>query len=176
MTPHLDPELKAKVTSIALTSNLSHLAVGLGDGTVLLYRHLLQNLTTNPTALASLPKARVVHESPEPITGLGFREAGPLGTASSKAPESDRGGATLSLFVVTTNRVLNATVSGRVGEARTIDEVGCGLGCAAMDWERRDMVIARDEAIYLYGPEGRGACYAYEGGHCFSFLQIETNA
>ena len=32
-----------------------------------------------------------------------------------------------------------------------------------MDWERRDMVVARDEAIYVYGPEGRGACYAYEG-------------
>ncbi|WVQ96313.1 hypothetical protein IAU59_003417 [Kwoniella sp. CBS 9459] len=140
------------VSSIALTSNLSHLAIGLGDGTVLLYRHLLQSLTTSPTALTSLPKARVIHESHEPITGLGFRE-----------PSLDDPVPGVSLFIVTTNRVLSATVSGKGGEARTIDELGCGLGCAIMDWDRKEMIVARDEAIYLYGPDGRGACYAYEG-------------
>lgn len=154
-----------QVSAVALTSNLSHLAIGLGDGTVLLYRHLLQSLTTSPTSLTSLPKARVIHESPEPVTGLGFREASsPSATAPSRAPESDKSGpSSLSLFIVTTNRVLSAPVSGKGGEARTVDELGCGLGCAVMDWERREMVLARDEAIYLYGPEGRGACYAYEG-------------
>ncbi|KAK8858833.1 hypothetical protein IAR55_003063 [Kwoniella newhampshirensis] len=141
------------VSSIALTSNLSHLAVGLGDGTVLLYRHLLQSLTTSPTSLTSLPKARVIHESNEPITGLGFRE--------SSEKDSSSGG--LSLFIVTTNRVLCAPVSGRGGETRTIDELGCGLGCAVMDWDRKEMIVARYEAVYLYGPDGRGACYAYEG-------------
>jgi hypothetical protein len=151
------------VTSIALTSNLSHLAIGLGDGTVLLYRHLLQSLTTSPTALTTLPKPRVVHESQEPITGLGFRETSSGSISATKAPESDKGTTSLSLFIVTINKILNVTVSGRVGETRTIDDLGCGLGCAAMDWDRRDMVVARDEAIYLYGPEGRGACYAYEG-------------
>jgi vacuolar protein sorting-associated protein 11 len=25
------------------------------------------------------------------------------------------------------------------------------------------MVVARDEAIYVYGAEGREGCYAYEG-------------
>ncbi|KAK4689022.1 vacuolar protein sorting-associated protein 11, partial [Tremellales sp. Uapishka_1] len=147
------------VSSIALTSNLSHLAIGLGDGTVLLYRHLLQSLTTSPTSLTSLPKARVIHESSEPITGLGFREPS-SSTTRSKAPENSNA---VSLFIVTTNRVLCAPVSGKGGETRTIDELGCGLGCAVMDWDKREMIIARDEAIYLYGPEGRGACYAYEG-------------
>jgi hypothetical protein len=32
-----------------------------------------------------------------------------------------------------------------------------------MDWDRRNMIIARDEGIFLYGPEDRGECYAYEG-------------
>ncbi|WVR06576.1 hypothetical protein IAU60_003608 [Kwoniella sp. DSM 27419] len=140
------------VSSIAVTSNLSHLAIGLGDGTVLLYRHLLQSLTASPTALNFLPKARVIHESREPITGLGFREA-----------EDKDGAAGISLFIVTTNRILSASVSTRGAEARTIDELGCGLGCAVMDSERREMIVARDEAIYLYSSEGRGACYAYEG-------------
>ena len=141
---------------------------------MLLYRHLLQSLTTSPTALTTLPKPRVVHESPEPITGLGFRETS-SSSITAKAPENDKGAASLSLFIVTTNKILNVTVSGRVGETRTIDDVGCGLGCAAMDWDRRDMVVARDEAIYLYGPEGRGACYAYEGifdGHGKKMLSL----
>jgi hypothetical protein len=154
---------------MALTSNLSHLAIGLGDGTVLLYRHLLQSLTTSPTSLTSLPKARIVHESQEPITGLGFRE--PVSSSASKA-SAPNNTAQLSLFIVTISRVLCAAVSGRVGEVRTIDELGAGLGCTSMDWDKREMIIARDEAIYLYGTEGRGACYAYDG---MSLFRTEAN-
>ncbi|EPQ57796.1 hypothetical protein GLOTRDRAFT_114433 [Gloeophyllum trabeum ATCC 11539] len=144
------------VSTIALSASLSHLAVGLGDGTVLLYRHLDQSLFSGSTSLTSVPKPRVIHESPtEPVTGLGFRE-----------PNVDDGGApTLHLFIVTTNRVLCYQASGRGsgGSASVVDEVGCGLGCATMDWKRRDMVIAREEAIYTCGVDGRGPCYAYEG-------------
>ena len=56
-----------------------------------------------------------------------------------------------------------ASTSAKGGDARTIDEMGCGLGCAVMDWDKREMIVARDEAVYVYGAEGRGACYAYEG-------------
>nr|KIR44800.1 vacuolar membrane protein [Cryptococcus bacillisporus CA1280] len=146
------------VSSVALTSNLSHLAIGLGDGTVLLYRHFLQSLTTS-SSLTSFPKARVVHESHEPVTGLGFREHPPTDKSTPSKSASSHG---FGLFIVTTNRVLSAPVSGK-GETRTIDDVGCALGCAAMDSQRKEMVVARDEAIYLYGPDGRGACLAYEG-------------
>jgi hypothetical protein len=155
------------VSAVALTSNLSHLAIGLGDGTVLLYRHLLQSLTTSPTALTTLPKARIIldpnERAPEAITGLGFRE-GPVA--------GDKSGATTAtaLFIVTTNRVLAAPVSAKGGEARVLDETGSGLGCASMDWNKREMLVARDEAIYLYSPEGRGACYAYEGPK--SYVQV----
>lgn len=149
------------MSAIALTSNLSHLAIGLGDGTVLLYRHLLQSLTTSSTSLTSLPKARVIHESPEPITGLGFREGA---SQAARTSETDKSTApNLSIFVVTTNRVLSAVVSGRGGEAKTIDDKGAGLGCASMDWDRKELIVARDDALWLYGAEGRSQCYAYEG-------------
>ncbi|KAF9012567.1 vacuolar membrane protein [Cyathus striatus] len=160
------------VTTVALTSNLSHLAIGLGDGTVLLYRHLDQSLTSS-NSLTALPKVRTVHESPtEPITGLGFRE--PLSgsamehadeTAPSTNSNDDAIAKNLYLFVVTTNRVLCYQASGRGsgGIATEVDEVGCGLGCATMDWRGREMIVARDEAIYKCGTEGRGTCYAYEG-------------
>ena len=94
-----------------------------------------------------------MHESPtEPITGLDFREP------SEEVPNS-------YLFIVTTNRVLAYQASGKGsgGAATVIDEIGSGLGCATMDWHGKDVIVARDEAIYSCGIEGRGNCYAYEG-------------
>ncbi|KAF9459910.1 hypothetical protein BDZ94DRAFT_1324440 [Collybia nuda] len=135
-----------------ITASLSHLAIGLGDGTVLLYRHLDQSLLSL-SSLTSLPKPHTVHESPtEPITGLGFKE--PTDNSMN-----------LALFVVTTSHVLSYQVTGKGsgGSAMVVDEIGCGLGCATMDSKARDIVVARDEAIYVCGTEGRGACYAYEG-------------
>ncbi|KAF9447421.1 hypothetical protein P691DRAFT_760788 [Macrolepiota fuliginosa MF-IS2] len=140
------------VTTVALSATLSHLAIGLGDGTVILYRHLDQSLSSS-TSLTSLPKIRTVHESPtEPITGLGFREP------TEEVPN-------LYLFVVTTNRVLcyQASGKGSGGAPNVVDEIGTGLGCASMDWRGRDVVVARDEAIYVCNTEGRGNCWAYEG-------------
>ena len=141
------------VSTIALSATLSYLAIGLGDGTVILYRHLDQSIYSNSGSLSTLPKPRVIHESPtEPITGLGFRE-----------PTEDS--PNVYLFIVTTNRVLcyQASGKGSGGTPITVDEIGAGLGCATMDWKAREVVVARDEAIYLCGTESRGACYAYEG-------------
>ncbi|KAG8882014.1 hypothetical protein FRB97_008788 [Tulasnella sp. 331] len=144
------------VSTIALSESLSHLAIGFGDGSVMVYRNLDQSLFSGSTSLTALPKPKTIHESPaEPITGLGFREPSvPL-----------KAGDLLHLFIVTTNRVLCYIAGGKGsgGPPLVVDEVGCGLGCAVMDPVAREMIVARDEAIYLCGPEGRGACYAYEG-------------
>lgn len=140
------------MTTVALSDTLSHLAIGLGDGTVILYRHLDQSLASS-NSLTSLPKLRTIHESPtEPITGLGFREH------PDEMPNS-------YLFIVTTNHVLCYQASGKRsgGAPAIVDEIGTGLGCAVMDWKGRDVVVARDEAIYMCNTEGRGNCWAYEG-------------
>lgn len=137
---------------------MSQLAIGLGDGTVLLYRNLDQSLFSGSTSLTALPKPKIVHESPsEPVTGLGFRESRP---SKNDKPDKEN----LYLFIVTMNRVLSYIVSGKGSGAppTVIDEVGCGLGCAVMYQTSREMVVARDEAIYMCGPEGRGSCYAIE--------------
>lgn len=132
---------------------MSYLAVGLADGTVLLYRHLDQSLFSGSTSLTALPKPRTIHESPnEPITGLGFRE-----------PDEEI--SNVYLFIVTLNRVLAYQASGK-GSGSTptvVSEVGCGLGCAAMDRHARNMIVAKDEAIYVCGTDSRGSSYAYEG-------------
>ena len=121
---------------------------------VLLYRYLDQFIFSSSTHLTSLPKPKTIHESPtEPITALGFREP------SNKEKEHHH------LFIVTTSRILSYQVSGKgSGSAPSVvDELGAGLGCAVMDWGKRDIVVARDEAIYLCGVEGRGTAFAYEG-------------
>lgn len=135
---------------------MSYLAVGLADGTALLYRHLDQSIFSGSTSLTALPKPRTVHESPnEPITGLGFRE-------------SDEEISNVYLFIVTLNRVLAYQASGKgSGAAPTVvSEVGCGLGCATMDRYAKNMIVARDEAIYVCGIDNRGSSYAYEGDCC----------
>ncbi|TKY89951.1 hypothetical protein EX895_001249 [Sporisorium graminicola] len=96
------------------------------------------------------------------------------------------------LFIVTLSRVLRYVVVGKGagGSLAVLDDVGGALGCAAVIPPRSaisstatfgasasssqvhthsspgtagKMVIARDEAIYVIGQEGREACFAYEG-------------
>ncbi|EST08049.2 Zinc finger, RING/FYVE/PHD-type [Kalmanozyma brasiliensis GHG001] len=97
------------------------------------------------------------------------------------------------LFIVTLSRVLRYVVVGKGagGSPAVLDDVGGALGCAAIIPARPagssfaansalvsgsqtasaqsglgsagKMVIARDEAIYVIGQEGREACLAYEG-------------
>jgi len=73
----------------------------------------------------------------------------------------------MSLFIVTISHVLVYQVTGKVtgGNPTIVDEIGCGLGCASIDWRSQEMIVARDEAIFVCGTEGRGNCYAYEGEH-----------
>ncbi|GJJ12061.1 hypothetical protein Clacol_006302 [Clathrus columnatus] len=114
------------ISCLALTNNLSHLAVGLADGTVLLYRHISSSLQSS-TSLTSFPKPRVIHESPsDSVTGLGFREI------------SDEG-SPINLFIVTLSRTLVyvASPKGSASNATAVDEVGCDLGCTTMDWHKR---------------------------------------
>ncbi|KAJ4483791.1 hypothetical protein J3R30DRAFT_3837727 [Lentinula aciculospora] len=159
------------VSTVALSENLSHLAVGLGDGTVLIFRHLDQSLASSGS-LTTLPKPRTIHESPtEPITGLGFREPG--SHSSNHSPDvalkhsrelTDYNNPNLYLFIVTTNHVLVHQASGRgagSSSATVVDEIGAALGCAVMS--RSNIIVARDEAIYMCSIEGRQNAFAYEG-------------
>ncbi|KAG1853468.1 hypothetical protein DFJ58DRAFT_789543 [Suillus subalutaceus] len=136
-----DKRNQAPVSCFALSSALSFLAIGLADGTVLLYRHLDQSLSP-AASLTSLPKTRTIHESsPEPITGLGFRE--------------------LPNFRYPLMPMLRITTC--IFSSVLLDDIGCGLGCAAMDWRAEKIVLARDEAVYAYGLQEREPRYAYEG-------------
>jgi hypothetical protein len=94
-------------------------------------------------------KQRIVHESEEPVTGVEFRVDSRLTT----------------LFVATTARILKLVISGRgQGQpARTVEDAGCGIGCMTVDNRNGDIVVARDDAIYYYGVDGRGPCVGCDG-------------
>ena len=120
---------------------------------MILYRHLDQSVLSGSASLTAVPKPRTVHESPtEPVTAVGFREP------TDETPA-------MYLFIATTNRVLVYQASGRGSgsAASEVHEAGAALGCVVMDWKAHDMVVARDEAIYICGAENRGSSYAYEG-------------
>ncbi|CAG8480604.1 10621_t:CDS:10 [Diversispora eburnea] len=80
-------------------------------------------------------KQKVIHES------LGFREYNK----------------NVMLFIVTTSKILTTVTMTKS------PVVSCDLGCAVMSDTTHEMVVAKDEAIYFYGPEGRGPCFAYDG-------------
>ncbi|KAG9302922.1 hypothetical protein G9A89_022339 [Geosiphon pyriformis] len=126
------------VTTFAVMENMSQIAIGFTSGIVILIK--------GDISRDRYTKQRIVHDSDEPITGLGFRE-------ESRS---------IILFIVTINKILTYNTTGRSPPA-IIDEQGCDLGCAIMSDVTHDMVIARDEAIYFYTSDGRGPCFVYEG-------------
>lgn len=128
------------VTAFTVTRDLTQLAVGFGNGTVTVVRgDFIHDRGT---------KQRTVFESEEPITGLEFREANAT-----------------ALYIATTARILALAITGnRQGTpARTLDENGCAKGCMTLDPQSNDIIVARDDAIYTYGPRGKAGSNAYEG-------------
>ncbi|UZJ57453.1 hypothetical protein CBS101457_006773 [Exobasidium rhododendri] len=81
----------------------------------------------------------------------------------------------VNLFIVTLSKILRYTVLGKGAglPASVVDDVGCALGCARLVPRTNNiggasslegkMVIARDEAVYIVGAEGREMTLAYEG-------------
>jgi hypothetical protein len=129
------------ISAFAALDDLSQLAVGFANGAVTVIRG---DLIHDRGA-----KQRTVFESEEPITGVEFRDVAKLTT----------------LYVSTTARLLKLVISGKgQGQpARAIEDAGCGVGCMTVDKRNNDIVVVRDDAIYYYGVDGRGPCFAYDG-------------
>lgn len=104
------------------------------------------------------------------MLGNGGRSAPIPAAAQSAADGSSKGGeSNVTLFIVTTHQILTHTttssgkaLSGGSAHATVMDDVGAALGCSTM-LPSGEMVLAKDEAIFVYGPEGRGQSYFYEG-------------
>ncbi|KAJ5560882.1 Zinc finger RING-type [Penicillium sp. DV-2018c] len=128
------------ISAFTAVDDLSQVAVGFANGSVTIIRG---DLIHDRGA-----RQRIVFESEEPITGL-----------------ETQTGAITTLYIATTSRILTLVIAGRgQGQpARVLEHTGCSLGCMTLDRESGDVLIAREEAVFTYGPRGRGASYAFEG-------------
>ncbi|KAI9846550.1 MAG: hypothetical protein M1838_001246 [Thelocarpon superellum] len=137
----LSNEPVLRISAFAALDDLSQLAVGFANGSVTVIRG---DLIHDRGA-----KQRTVFESEEPVTGVAFREGTRLTT----------------LYLSTTARILTLVISGKgQGQpARSLEDAGCGVDCMTVDQRTGDIIVVRDDAIYYYGLNGRGPCYAYEG-------------
>lgn len=128
------------ISAFTALEDLSQIAVGFANGAVTVIRgDLIHDRGT---------KQRTVFESEEPITGIQFRE-----------------GQVTALYIATTAKILTLVISGRgQGQpARTLDNTGCAAGCMTIDKSTRDIIVARNDALYYYGLHGRGASYSCDG-------------
>ncbi|CCU74377.1 vacuolar protein sorting protein (VPS11) [Blumeria hordei DH14] len=129
------------ITAFAVTPDLSQLAIGFGNGSVTVVRG---DLVHDRGA-----KQRTVFESEEPVTGLQLREESRI----------------LTLYIATTARILKLPISGRGQNqvSRVVEDSGCAVGCMTLDESNNDIIVVREDAIYYYGIQGRGPCYAFDG-------------
>ncbi|KAG4305214.1 hypothetical protein PORY_001384 [Pneumocystis oryctolagi] len=90
---------------------------------------------------------KIIYKSEEPITGLYFRE-------NKK---------TVFLFIITTEKMLklNVNVKVQANSPEIIDTIGASLGCSTMNQKNNDIIIVRNDAIYIYGIDNKNVCYAY---------------
>ncbi|KAK4936271.1 Vacuolar protein sorting-associated protein 11 [Elasticomyces elasticus] len=128
------------VSALVVLDDMSQVAVGFANGSVTVIRgDFIHDRGT---------KQRTVYESEDPVTGLEVRQ-----------------GTTKVLYIANTAKICSLVISGK-GQGqpvRTVDNRGCNVGCMTQDHETGDIVVAREDAIYNYGPNGRGPSYAFEG-------------
>ena len=179
------------VSSVALTSTLSFLSLGLADGTVLPYRYLDQSLSSPPSA--PIPKPRVIHEiATEPVTFLAFITApasvsmDPLSSTSVSDPSNPGSyptsnlSLTLSLVTVTTASTYVYPILPKPSSPTVVlvDEIGAGLRCACVDWNSCWYVLSRDEVVVGIGSGGRLGVVSYEGQYdagLWGTMQVSTS-
>ena len=128
------------VSALVVLDDLTQVAVGFANGSVTVIRgDFVHDRGT---------KQRTVFESEHPVTGLEVRQ-----------------GTTKVLYIANTAKICSLVISGK-GQGqpvRTVDNRGCNVSCMTHDRETGDIVIAREDAIYYYGTNGRGPSYAFEG-------------
>jgi tetratricopeptide (TPR) repeat protein len=149
------------VTCLQVNRNFSAIALGLGDGHIILY--MGENME-RPNSKVIKRVLNGVGEDHGHITGLKWgrctNSSNPNGTNTDV--ENDEWEI---LYVTTVDRVFSYRV-GKKGHVDPLveldDSSGCENGCCALSNEG-DFVTATKNGIWFYKPEGKGSCFAFEG-------------
>jgi hypothetical protein len=127
------------ISCVSCLEDLSQLAIGLGNGAIMLFEG---NLIRDRS-----PKQSLIQREGKIVTGLHYRETPEL----------------TSLFVVTTDTVSTFyTKSGKINRVEIDAEGGADLKCSTMNDKAR-LVIANDEAVYFYEPEEKRQAFGFKG-------------
>ena len=87
----------------------------------------------------------------EPITGLTFNNK-----------------KSLQLYISTFSQLFVTSIKLKSNQCIPLDDIGCDVNCLTLThFNSADIIIARDEAIYLYNNSGRSTTYALEGRKSF---------
>ncbi|TRY90571.1 hypothetical protein DNTS_018353 [Danionella cerebrum] len=139
--PAIPGNKPTEVSCLSVNENLNFMAIGFTDGSVV--------LTKGDITRDRHSKTLSLHEGSCPITGLAFRQAGKV----------------THLFVATLEKVQCYTLSVKEYPHLELDTHGCGLRCSAITDPSQDsqFIVAGDECVYLYQPDERGPCFAFDG-------------
>ncbi|XP_073176764.1 porphobilinogen deaminase-like isoform X2 [Lepidochelys kempii] len=129
------------VSCITVHETLNFMAIGFADGSVV--------LTKGDITRDRHSKTQILHEGNYPVTGLAFRQSGKI----------------THLFVVTTENIQSYMLSVKDYPRLELDTHGCGLRCSTLSDPSQDLqfIVAGNECVYLYQPDERGPCFAFEG-------------
>ncbi|XP_012139382.1 vacuolar protein sorting 11 isoform X2 [Megachile rotundata] len=130
-------------TTLCVHTSLNLMAIGFGDGSIMLYRGDLTRERKN--------KIKVLKDTNLSITGLAIR-------STSKQTH---------LFVATPSSVFlyNVTVKDKEFKSTLDTMMGCAKKCSVLADSVQDshFMIGHHKAIYCYTPDGKGPCYAVGG-------------
>lgn len=157
-------------------------AVGFTDGSVV--------LTKGDITRDRHSKSQILHEGSYPITGLAFRQSGKTTHLFVATTENiqviclvDHQGCVcvscpapsqflscscgFPSFIVSSSlwTLQCYTLSVKDYPKLELDTRGCGLRCSTLSDPSQDLqfIVAGDECVYLYQPDERGPCFAFEG-------------
>jgi hypothetical protein len=144
--------IPSPVTAIDVLDTLMMMACAFADGNILLFRG---DITRDKNC-----KQKLINCSPNPVTGLAFRNNSHQTTKTSHKQ--------ITLFVSTTKEIISYNVTTRDKELKTIlDEFGCDIRCCCLKNDPKQVetlfIVGRKDAIYFYQSDERGPCLAFEG-------------
>ncbi|XP_066137902.1 vacuolar protein sorting-associated protein 11 homolog [Euwallacea fornicatus] len=131
-----------QVSTLTVHDNQRLMAVGFVDGSLLLFRGDISRDRSS--------KQKLFKDLRNEITGLAFKI-----TANGSF-----------LFVSTHSEVVVYNISHKEKEQKYhLDGIGCAKRCnvLAESSQESNFMVARNDAIYCYTPDGRGPCYAVDG-------------
>ncbi|XP_061659657.1 vacuolar protein sorting-associated protein 11 homolog isoform X1 [Syngnathoides biaculeatus] len=139
--PAIPGNKPAEVSCLSVHENLNFMAIGFTDGSVV--------LTKGDITRDRHSKTLILHEGTIAVTGLAFRQVAKV----------------THLFVATLEKVHCYSLSVKEYPKVELDTHGCALRCSCLTDPSQDsqFIVAGDECVYLYQPDERGPCFAFDG-------------